>query len=437
MSSPYADELNAAIATANPHVLGMLSERGRRLYFPKGIISQGAEAKDKAHRVNATLGVATEAGAPMHLKAMAQHFHGLEPADVFLYAPPGGLPELRELWRDKMVEENPRLRGKVMSLPMVTHALTHGLSLVGDMCVDPGDLVVLPDKFWGNYKLILGARLDAEFRTFPFYGDDGGFNVPGFEQTLGEACSERGKAIALMNFPNNPTGYTPTDAEMEQTAEAIQRVADAGHDVVVVSDDAYFGLFYDDASTESLFAHLAQCHERVLPIRLDGATKEFFVWGFRVGFITFAPRAADEAEQGRLLRSLEAKTQGAIRGSVSNCSMPGQSIVCQALRSRSLAEERAAKVRLLAARAAKVKQVLASPAYAASWDCYRFNSGYFMCLRLKGVNAEDVRLRLLDEHGVGVIAVSDTDLRVAFSCLELDEIEPVFEAVHAVVSGLQ
>ena len=65
-------------------------------------------------------------------------------------------------------------------------------------------------------------------------------------------------------------------------------MAEAGCNVVAIADDAYFGLFYEDSLKESLFGKLANLHPRILAIKLDGATKEEFVWGFRTGFITFA-----------------------------------------------------------------------------------------------------------------------------------------------------
>ena len=56
---PLARELNERLAKAAPEVFEMLSALGRRLYFPKGILSQSAEAKQKAKRLNATIGIAT------------------------------------------------------------------------------------------------------------------------------------------------------------------------------------------------------------------------------------------------------------------------------------------------------------------------------------------------------------------------------------------
>jgi len=81
---------------------------------------------------------------------------------------------------------------------------------------------------------------------------------------------------------------------------------------VVVHDDAYFGLFYDDeVMKESLFSFTVNLDENILAVKLDGATKEQYVWGLRVGFITFASAAG---KQGGHLRRAGEKTMGAIRG---------------------------------------------------------------------------------------------------------------------------
>ena len=74
--------------------------------------------------------------------------------------------------------------------------------------------------------------------------------------------------------------------------------------------------------------------------------------------------------------------------------------------------------------------------YAASWDVYPFNSGYFMCVKVKGVDAEKLRVHLLDAHQTGLIATSPVDIRVAFSCLELDQIEPLFACIAQAIGDL-
>jgi hypothetical protein len=99
---PLAKSLNERLEAASPEILAMLSSMGRRLYFPKGILSQSAEAKQKATRFNATIGIATEGGGPMHLASAAKHLVDIEPAEAFTYAPPAGQLALRERWRGKL-----------------------------------------------------------------------------------------------------------------------------------------------------------------------------------------------------------------------------------------------------------------------------------------------------------------------------------------------
>ena len=114
-----------------------------------------------------------------------------------------------------------------------------------------------------------------------------------------------------------------------------------------------------------------------------------------------------------------------------------QSLVLAALRSPGLADERRQKLETLRARAQKVREVAYREIYRDSWDVYPFNAGYFMCVRIKGVDAEALRVHLLEEQGVGLISLGKTDIRVAFSCLELEEIEPLFQLVHDAVQALQ
>src|SRR5690606_28819314 len=120
----------------------------------------------------------------------------------------------------------------------------------------------------------------------PLYDANRKFNAAGLRDAL-MSQRERRKAIVLLNFPNNPTGYTPGAEGGQAIVAAIRDAADAGINVVVVTDDAYFALFFEDSLHESLFGQLCGLHERVLPIKVDGATKEEYVWGFRVGFITY------------------------------------------------------------------------------------------------------------------------------------------------------
>ncbi len=269
-----------------------------------------------------------------------------------------------------------------------------------------------------------------------FFSSQGGFNLSAFEDTLQEEALNRKKMAVLLNFPNNPTGYTPTEAEGKRIVEILVSLAEKGMNVLAIADDAYFGLFYDaDSMKESLFALLAGAHPRIMAIKLDGATKENYVWGLRVGFVTYGTFLEGNPEDA--YEALEKKTAGAVRGSISNSPHLSQSIVLGSLNSDNYKIEKEEKFRIMSTRATRVKEVLANKKYREAWDVYPFNSGYFMCLRLKTVDAEELRLHLLDRYAVGVISLGKTDIRVAFSCVEEENIAELFDIIFQGIKNLE
>ncbi|MGF2075964.1 hypothetical protein, partial [Enterococcus casseliflavus] len=79
------------------------------------------------------------------------------------------------------------LAERAFGLPIVTSAITHGLMLAGDLFVDPGDVIVLPDKLWGNYRLTYEVRLGARILTHPFFAGEG-FDTKSFAGAIEEAA---------------------------------------------------------------------------------------------------------------------------------------------------------------------------------------------------------------------------------------------------------
>ena len=433
--NPIAKQLNDVIQQANPHLFEMLSDVGKNLFFPKGILTQSAEAKEKAHKLNATIGIAKENGRPMALPSVMAMLEGLEPENSLTYAPSFGLPELRKIWQGALYEKNPSLAEKPISLPVAANGITNAISVFADVWVDPDDVIILPDMMWGNYNMILSVRKKARIVHYPIFTESGGYNTVAFAETIKKEAQNRDKLCVLLNFPHNPTGYTLTEDEAIRMVAALKDVADSGTNVIVVCDDAYFGLFYEDeALKESIFSRLCGEHPRLLAIKLDGATKENYVWGLRVGFMTYG--ASFDGDPAAIYDALERKTAGCVRGNISNASHLSQSIVLNSMKSEAYQEEKAHKFKLLKARAEKVKEVLKDPKYADAWQVYPFNSGYFMCVQLKTVNAEKLRTHLLDQYGIGVIALGERDIRIAFSCLEASDIQALFDDMLKAVNDL-
>ena len=433
--NPIAEELNQTIAAAAPDLMAMLSPTGQALFFPRGILSQSAEAKEKAHRFNATAGIAKEKGHTMRLDSVMSMLCGLRASEALTYAPSFGIEPLRRLWQEQLFRKNPSLSGKAISLPVVSAGITHGLAVFADLWVSPEDVVILPDPMWGNYNMIFQTRKGARIRQFPIFDDQGRFHHEALADCLREESRDRDKVVVILNFPHNPSGYTLREPEAEAVEQILLQTAENGTRVIAVTDDSYFGLFYEaDTIQESLFARLCGRHPRLLAVKLDGCTKENFVWGLRVGFITYGVSVAGQPQA--VYEALEKKTAGCVRGSISNAAHLSQSVVLKSMQSEAFEREKAEKFEVMKQRAARVKAVLSDPKYARAWDYYPFNSGYFMCLKLKTVEAEALRRHLLDQYGVGTIALGERNLRIAFSCVEKEDIPQLFDIILQAVEDL-
>ena len=178
---------------------------------------------------------------------------------------------------------------------------------------------------------------------------------------------------------------------------------------------------------ESLFARFAKLHDNVLACKLDGATKEDYVWGFRVGFITFAGKGLSE----KALAVLEDKAAGRVRGSISNDSHLSQSLLLSAYQDPSYKSEKQRAGQLLKSRYEAVAAELnAHPEYTEEFEALPFNSGYFMCVAVRKGDAEAVRKRLLDSYDTGVIALGNL-VRVAYSSLSKPQIPQLFANLYA------
>jgi len=418
-----AKTLNEIIKKHNPALLEMLSERGKNIFFPKlGILAQSAQARGK--NINATIGEAVEDdGSSMHLPEFDKLIH-LPSKNVFPYAPSFGKSEIRELWKETIYKKNPSLKNIIISKPIATNGLTHGLSMSGYLFVDPGDTLILSDLYWENYNLIFENAYGAHIEKFKLF-KDGRFNTESLEQTLQQVRKE--KIILLLNFPNNPSGYTPLNKEIDPIVEIVRKQAEAGKKIIIIIDDAYFGLVYEkEVFQESIFTRLVNLHQNVLAIKLDGPTKEDYVWGFRVGFITYGIKGGTP----ELYEALENKTGGAIRGNISNISHLSQSLLLQAYTAPDYETTKKEKYEILKSRYLTLKEALANPAHQEYFTPLPFNSGYFMCVEVnKGIDAEKVRQQLLDKYSTGVIVFGNV-IRLAFSAVPKAKIHQLIDNLY-------
>jgi len=181
-----------------------------------------------------------------------------------------GIEPLRRAIAEKFAAENDLSYdpdGEVIATAGATEAIF--VSIMG--LVDRGDEVLLPDPRW-----TYGPHVELAGGTPVSYDLD---SADGFQPDLDSmeaAVSERTKLL-VVNSPQNPTGSVLS----RERAEAIRDFA-VDHDLLVISDEIYEKICYDDTTHHSLAA-LGGMRERTITV--NGVSKAYSMTGFRLGYL--------------------------------------------------------------------------------------------------------------------------------------------------------
>ena len=395
--------------------MSFFSKLGENIILPQDVLIQSKETAAVTGAINATIGIATINKKAMSLPSINKVLTELNNSEYLPYSPTPGLPKMRELWKEKILADNPSINKDFLSLPMVTTGITQGIDIAANLFSQKGDALLLPNLFWQNYAQIYTIKIGNTIYKYNQFDENNEFSIKNFKQTLYSIKED--KISLILNFPNNPTGYTPSDVELDSLVEVINIFAkeNTNKQIIIVSDDAYFGLFFEEnhkTPTLSATYKLAE-NENCLIVKLDGITKEFYSWGLRVGFITYYTK------NDELRKILLEKTQGYLRSTTSSPSNLSQQIAVRLLDNKQSLEEKVINDKIIEERYNELKQAISKENLNSLVIVLPFNSGYFFTIKLpSNINAHEFRLKFLNEYKYGVYSMDDEHIRIAFSCLD-------------------
>lgn len=149
-------------------------------------------------------------------------------------------------------------------------------------CLDAGDEVIIPEPFYANYN---GFAVEAGVKVVPITSHiENGFALPPIED-FEKAITPRTKAIVICN-PNNPTGYSYSEAEMQQLKELILK-----HHLYLFSDEAYREFTYEEKQFSA--GHLKDVDDHV--VIMDTISKRYSACGGRIGALITKNQAVLDA----------------------------------------------------------------------------------------------------------------------------------------------
>jgi aspartate/methionine/tyrosine aminotransferase len=446
----------------NTPLYSAYSDLGKRLFLPQGIFYWSGRAKKEAELIG-TIGSAfgfekdfIDGGSsdwlPCYLDELSDFF-SINVKQIVPYASIGGLNEIREIWKDWIIkkadydeehEKDALMRlEKYITKPLITAGVTNGIYHSCALFLNPGEFIIAPNKRWGNYDNIVAKNIGAKIKSFEFFSGQN-FNLNSLDDAIKEVAKFQGKIVIILNFPNNPTGYVPTKKESKEIVALLQeRQRSLKKPIFVIVDDAYEPYVYtSESSTKSIFYDLHQLDEDVIPIKLDGVTKELLMYGARIGFLTFGLKpswANNEEELDDLKSEINNKSEGLNRATISSCNHFYQSITQKMFQDKGIEKFLSSREKiynLLKQRYEKINsELLKIEAKDISIDPN--SGGFFLFLNLnpKRIKATEFGDHLLQKYKVGVIPIEKPEeningIRIAYCSIDLSNIPEVVKRIN-------
>lgn len=208
-----------------------------------------------------------DADTPMAIKQAAAD--ALMRGEVH-YSDLRGVPALREALAAKLRKQNKLDVGPDDVL--VTNGLTHASFAAFFAILDEGDEVILLSPHYPQH--IGKIELAGAHPVLVPLNKEQGFAIDA--HAIEAAITPRTRMVVLVN-PANPTGRVYRRSELEALAQLAIK-----HDLIVVSDEVYEDITYDDAEHISI-ASLPGMQERT--VSMFAFTKSYAMDGWRIGYL--------------------------------------------------------------------------------------------------------------------------------------------------------
>lgn len=187
------------------------------------------------------------------------------------YTPAAGMPELRQavcgkLKRDNGLDYEP-------AQVIISNGAKHSLINTFMAILNEGDEVIIPAPFWLSYSEMV--RIAGGVPVIIHTKKENQFMLT--KEELENAYTKKTKAVVLTS-PSNPTGQVMGKADLEMIAAFA-----ISHDILVVSDEIYEKLIYDEGKEHISIASLGkEIYDRTIVI--NGVSKSYAMTGWRIGY---------------------------------------------------------------------------------------------------------------------------------------------------------
>ncbi|HMZ38247.1 MAG TPA: pyridoxal phosphate-dependent aminotransferase, partial [Leptospiraceae bacterium] len=205
---------------------------------------------------------------PDHIKAAAQKAMA---EGQTKYTPVGGTAKLKKAVVDKFKREN-----GLSYEPKEVIVSTGGKQVLFNLFLaylNPGEEVIVPAPYWVSYadivRIVGGVPVIVQCPASQNY-----LIQP---SQIEEAVTPRTRAILLCS-PSNPTGSVYSEAELRAIAAVLEKYPD----ILIISDDIYEHILFDNRKFTNLAMLFPEWKDRIFIA--NGVSKSYSMTGWRIGY---------------------------------------------------------------------------------------------------------------------------------------------------------
>ena len=256
---------------------------------------------------------------------------------------------------------------------LVTVGVSEALDLAFRALLNPGEEVIYHEPCYVSYNPSIYMAYGTPVTVETKIEDDFALRASDVEKAITPKTK-----IIMLNFPTNPTGGVQPKAELEGIADLAKQ-----HDLIVITDEIYSELLYDDREHHSIAA-LPGMKERT--ILMHGFSKAFAMTGFRLGYACSPPELTEAMMK------------------VHQYSMLCAPITAQIAAVEAL-ENGAGPVEKMRKAYWHRRNLVVSELNAAGLSCFQPGGAFYAFpeLRSTGLSSREFAQRLLEEEKVAVV----------------------------------
>ncbi len=187
------------------------------------------------------------------------------------YTPTAGINELKEAIVKKFKDDN----GLEYTAAQILVSTGAKQSLANAMLalVNDGDEVLMAAPYWVSYPELV--KLSGGSPVMIMGSPDNQYKLT---PDLIEAHVTGRSKVLILNSPNNPSGTIYSQEELAALAETAKK-----HDLIILSDEMYEKLIYDEQTHTSIASVSQDAYERTIVV--NGVSKAYAMTGWRIGYL--------------------------------------------------------------------------------------------------------------------------------------------------------